>query len=121
MNKLDDMTSDPYQDRESLDELLKLYNNLRNGQASVFLEEEAFEKVNASQYGIHCGVFTADEGRHWRALERLEVSGVIANDFPTLRFDNMPYGGVKRSGFGREGVAYAYDEYTTPKVLLQRR
>jgi acyl-CoA reductase-like NAD-dependent aldehyde dehydrogenase len=84
-------------------------------------EEEAFELVNSSQYGIHCGVFTADENRHWRALRQLEVSGVIANDFPTLRFDNMPYGGVKRSGFGREGVRYTFEEYTTPKVLLQRR
>lgn len=84
-------------------------------------EEEAFARVNASQFGIHCGIFTKDEDRHWRALQQLEVSGVVANDFPTLRFDNMPYGGVKRSGFGREGVRYTFEEYTTPKVLLQRR
>ena len=84
-------------------------------------EDEAFARVNASQYGIHCGVFTNDDERMERAYRALEVSGVIVNDFPTLRFDNMPYGGVKRSGFGREGVRCAYEEMTTPKVLLARR
>lgn len=81
---------------------------------------EALEQVNASDYGIQCGVFTRDPGRVERAFQTLEVGGVIVNDFPTLRFDNMPYGGVKRSGFGREGVRYAMDEMTEPKVKLEK-
>ncbi len=84
-------------------------------------DEEAIARVNASQFGIHCGVFTQDRGRVERLYKSLELSGVIVNDYPNLRFDNMPYGGVKRSGFGREGVRYAFEEMTTPKVLLERR
>lgn len=82
--------------------------------------DEAFARVNASQYGIHAGVFTQDLRIAERAFRELEVGGVIVNDYPTLRFDNMPYGGVKRSGFGREGVRYAMDEMTEPKTLVVR-
>ncbi len=88
--------------------------------SSFSSDEEAIERVNDSQFGIHCGVFTHDRKRIERLYSSLEVSGVVVNDYPTLRFDNMPYGGVKRSGFGREGVRYAYEEMTTPKVLLER-
>jgi acyl-CoA reductase-like NAD-dependent aldehyde dehydrogenase len=89
--------------------------------SSFSVEEEAVSQVNASKFGIHCGVFTRNSDRIERLYRSLEVSGVIANDYPTLRFDNMPYGGVKRSGFGREGVQCAFEEMTTPKVLLARR
>ncbi|HXH61748.1 MAG TPA: aldehyde dehydrogenase family protein [Fimbriimonadaceae bacterium] len=84
-------------------------------------EGEAYDAVNRSRFGIHCSVFTGDAARIERAFSALEVGGVIANEFPSLRFDNMPYGGEKRSGFGREGVRYAYEEMTTPKVLLELR
>ncbi|MEX2244281.1 MAG: aldehyde dehydrogenase family protein [Fimbriimonadaceae bacterium] len=84
-------------------------------------EDEAFAMVNGSRFGIHCGVFTADHARLGRAYHALDVSGVIGNDYPNLRFDNMPYGGVKRSGIGREGVRYAYDEMSLPKTLVERR
>lgn len=80
--------------------------------------DEAFASVNRSKYGIHCGVFTNDIRTAERAFQELEVGGVIVNDYPTLRFDNMPYGGVKQSGFGREGVRYAMDEMTELKTLL---
>ncbi len=83
--------------------------------------DDAFAAVNRSRFGIHCGVFTRDPAIIERAFRELEVGGVVVNDFPTLRFDNMPYGGVKRSGVGREGVHYAYDEMTLPKVLLEKR
>ncbi len=79
---------------------------------------EALERVNRSEYGIHCGVFTRDLRLAEEAFRTLEVGGVIVGDYPTLRFDNMPYGGVKKSGFGREGVRYAMDEMTEPKTLL---
>ena len=82
--------------------------------------DEAVAQVNASQFGIHTGVFTHDLRIAERMFRELEVGGVIVNDFPTLRFDNMPYGGVKASGFGREGVRYAMDEMTEPKTLVVR-
>jgi len=82
--------------------------------------DDAIGAVNASQYGIHTGVFTQDIRVAEEAYRELEVGGVIVNDYPTLRFDNMPYGGVKRSGFGREGVRYAMDDMTVPKTLLTR-
>lgn len=83
-------------------------------------DEEAIERANSSQYGIHAGIFTQDLKRTERYYRELEVGGVIINDYPTLRFDNMPYGGVKRSGFGREGLESAMDEMTDPKVKLTR-
>ncbi|MCW5941562.1 MAG: aldehyde dehydrogenase family protein [Fimbriimonadaceae bacterium] len=82
--------------------------------------DEAIRVANASRFGIHCGVFTRDLSLARRAYEGLDVSGVVIGDFPTLRFDAMPYGGVKESGFGREGLRYAMDEFTDPKALLVR-
>ncbi|MFN3684131.1 MAG: aldehyde dehydrogenase family protein [Fimbriimonadaceae bacterium] len=81
---------------------------------------EAIRRVNASRYGIHVGVFTRDLATAERFYRESEVGGVVVGDYPTLRFDNMPYGGVKQSGFGREGVAYAYEEMTEPKALVVR-
>jgi acyl-CoA reductase-like NAD-dependent aldehyde dehydrogenase len=82
--------------------------------------DEAIETVNSSEYVIHCGIFTTDLRVAERAFREIEVGGVIVNDYPTLRFDNMPYGGVKRSGFGREGVRYAMEEMTELKAMLVR-
>lgn len=82
--------------------------------------EEAIGRVNRSQYGIQTGLFTQRLSDIERAYREIETGGLIVNDYPTLRFDNMPYGGVKRSGFGREGVRYAMDEMTEPKTLVVR-
>ncbi|HTQ09643.1 MAG TPA: aldehyde dehydrogenase family protein [Fimbriimonadaceae bacterium] len=82
--------------------------------------DEAISRVNSSEYGIHCGIFTTDLRAAEKAFREIEVGGVIVNDYPTLRFDNMPYGGVKRSGFGREGVRYAMEEMTELKAMLVR-
>lgn len=79
--------------------------------------EEAVAGVNHGLYGLQAGVFTRDIGRIMRAYEGLDVGGVIINDVPTYRVDNMPYGGVKMSGFGREGVRYAIEEMTELKLL----
>ncbi|MEO7715058.1 MAG: aldehyde dehydrogenase family protein [Capsulimonas sp.] len=79
--------------------------------------EEALDKVNASDYGLQTGVYTNDIHRIYRAFERLEVGGVIAGDTPSYRVDHMPYGGVKGSGFGREGVRYAMDEMSELRLL----
>ena len=80
--------------------------------------EEALELANDSSYGLQAGVFTQDTRRIDRAFRALEVGGVIVNDLPTLRLDHLPYGGVKASGFGREGVASAMEEMTEKRVLL---
>ncbi|NJN66422.1 MAG: aldehyde dehydrogenase family protein [Chloroflexaceae bacterium] len=80
--------------------------------------ETALELVNDSDFGLQAGVFTHDVRLVWRAYETLEVGGVIINDVPTWRVDHMPYGGVKQSGFGREGVKYAIEEMTEPRLLV---
>jgi glyceraldehyde-3-phosphate dehydrogenase (NADP+) len=79
---------------------------------------EAIHMVNESRYGIHAAVFTHDLSRVLDAFRRIEAGGVIVNDAPSLRVDNIPYGGVKASGTGREGIRSAIAEYTEPKVLL---
>jgi glyceraldehyde-3-phosphate dehydrogenase (NADP+) len=80
--------------------------------------EEVLSMVNDSKYGLQAGVFTNDLKGAFLAFQRLEVGGVIVNDFPTYRIDHMPYGGVKDSGFGREGVRYAMEEMTEIKLLV---
>ncbi|RKY77389.1 aldehyde dehydrogenase [candidate division KSB1 bacterium] len=80
--------------------------------------EEALEMLDNSQYGLQAGVFVNEIKKIWQAFEKLEVGGVIINDYPTYRVDHMPYGGVKRSGFGREGIKYAIEEITEPKLLV---
>ncbi len=80
--------------------------------------EDALRAVNDSDFGLQAGVFTSDVKRIFQAYEELEVGGVIANDVPTWRIDPMPYGGVKQSGFGREGLKYAIEEMTEPKLLV---
>lgn len=82
---------------------------------------DAIKRANSSQYGIHAGVFTNDLAESQLAFEQLEVGGVVINDYPTLRFDNLPYGGLKLSGFGREGVRYAMEEMSEWKSLVQKR
>ncbi|MBI1910875.1 MAG: aldehyde dehydrogenase family protein [Deltaproteobacteria bacterium] len=79
--------------------------------------EEAVREVNSGLYGLQAGVFTRDMGRILHAYEKLDVGGVIVNDIPTYRVDNMPYGGIKMSGFGREGIRYAVEEMTEIKLL----
>ncbi|BDI31016.1 aldehyde dehydrogenase [Capsulimonas corticalis] len=79
--------------------------------------EEALDRANDSDYGLQTGVFTNDIHRIYRAFDRLEVGGVIANDTPSYRVDHMPYGGVKGSGFGREGVRYAMEEMSELRLL----
>lgn len=83
--------------------------------------EEALERVNSSKYGLQAGIFTRDLERVLSAWEELECGGVIANDYPTFRVDNMPYGGIKQSGAGREGVAYTMEEMSETRLLVLNR
>lgn len=80
---------------------------------------EAVNKVNDSKFGLQCGVFTNDISELDYCFKNLEVGGVIHNDIPTLRFDHMPYGGIKESGLGREGVKYAILDMLEPKILVK--
>ena len=79
--------------------------------------EEALKGVNYSIYGLQAGIFTGDLNKAFQAFEVLDVGGVIINDIPTFRIDHMPYGGMKESGFGREGLKYAIEEMTEMKLM----
>ena len=83
--------------------------------------DAVIDTCNAGRFGLHAGVFTRDIDRALHAFDRLEYGGVILNDVPTFRIDNFPYGGVKDSGAGREGVRWAVEEMTEPKVLVIRK
>ena len=83
--------------------------------------KEACRWVNDSVYGLQAGVFTPSLDHAWYAYEVLDVGGVIINDIPSLRVDNMPYGGVKNSGLGREGVRFAMEDMTEIKMLVWNR
>lgn len=82
--------------------------------------EEAFALANDSVFGLQCGVFTNDFDTVIKAFNVLEVGGVIHNDVPSFRVDSMPYGGVKDSGLGREGVKYAMEDMLEPRVLVYK-
>jgi acyl-CoA reductase-like NAD-dependent aldehyde dehydrogenase len=82
--------------------------------------DAAIDDVNSTPYGLQAGVFTRDLGRAFHAARRLQAGGVIINDIPGFRADNMPYGGVKESGLGREGPRYAIEEMTEPKLICWR-
>lgn len=81
-------------------------------------DEAGFAAVNDSAYGLQAGVFTRDLRTAFEAHQVLEVGGVIVGDVPSYRADQMPYGGVKGSGVGREGIRCAMDDYTEPRVLV---
>jgi acyl-CoA reductase-like NAD-dependent aldehyde dehydrogenase len=79
---------------------------------------QALRQVNNSPYGLQAGLFTRDAKLIFNAYEELEVGGLVAGDVPAFRIDHMPYGGIKDSGLGREGLRYAIEEMTEPKLLV---
>jgi acyl-CoA reductase-like NAD-dependent aldehyde dehydrogenase len=74
--------------------------------------------VDDSIYGLQAGIFTAEIEKAFEAIKKIKVGGVIINDVPTYRADQMPYGGVKESGMGREGLKYAIEEMTDMKMVV---
>ncbi len=80
--------------------------------------DAAIRQVNDSFFGLQTGVFTNDLSHAWRAFGELEVGGVIVNDVPTYRIDHMPYGGVKDSGLGREGLRWAIEDMTEIRIMV---
>ncbi len=80
--------------------------------------EQALADVNHSRFGLQAGLLTRDAGRILTAFRELEIGALIVGDTPTWRLDSMPYGGVKESGLGREGIRAAIDEMTEPRMLV---
>jgi glyceraldehyde-3-phosphate dehydrogenase (NADP+) len=80
--------------------------------------DDAVRRVNDSFYGLQTGVFTNDLANAWRGFNELEVGGVMVNDVPTYRIDHMPYGGVKDSGQGREGLRWAIEDMTEIRIMV---
>ncbi|MGI8943383.1 MAG: aldehyde dehydrogenase family protein [Qipengyuania sp.] len=83
--------------------------------------DDALAEVNRSEFGLQAGIFTRDLFKMFDAWDRLEVGGIVINDVPSYRVDNMPYGGVKDSGLGREGIRFAMEDMTEIRNLVIRR
>ena len=94
------------------------------GPVTLLAEFDAFDAaiaaVNDSEYGLQAGIFTNDLSHAMRAWDGIVAGGVIVNDVPSFRVDNMPYGGVKLSGYGREGIRYAIEDMTERRLLVVR-
>jgi acyl-CoA reductase-like NAD-dependent aldehyde dehydrogenase len=82
--------------------------------------DEALAAVNDSDFGLQAGVFTRDIGKIQKAWDELDVGGVMINEVPSWRADQMPYGGNKDSGLGREGIRWAIESMTEPRLLVIR-
>jgi len=109
---------------ENVDAKMTVWAGEIFGPAAVLQRYESFDQAiamaNDSIYGLQAGVFTRDITRAWHAFEDLDVGGVMINQAPTWRCDTMPYGGVKQSGMGREGVRFAMEEMTEPRALVMK-
>ncbi|MFA4901411.1 MAG: aldehyde dehydrogenase family protein [Desulfobaccales bacterium] len=106
---------------EAVSREMKVWSQEVFGPVAVLAPFEDFSQAltmaNDSDYGLQAGVFTDNLANAWQAFETLQVGGVIINDAPVFRVDNMPYGGAKASGMGREGVRYAMEELTELRLL----
>jgi len=81
---------------------------------------EVIKSINSSRYGLQAGIFTSNINQINYTFENLHVGGVVVNDVPSARVDSMPYGGIKDSGVGREGIVYAMEEMSEMKVILMK-
>ena len=102
----------------------RIYDEELFGPAMVIEPFDDFDRalalINESRYGLQAGLFVRDIGKIRKAWDVLEVGGVIINDVPSFRVDHMPYGGVKDSGLGREGIRYAIEDMTEIRLLAIR-
>jgi acyl-CoA reductase-like NAD-dependent aldehyde dehydrogenase len=103
----------------------KLYREEAFGPVAILSKftdfDAALDEVNDSKFGLQAGIFTRDLFKMFDAWDRLDVGGIVINDVPSYRVDNMPYGGVKDSGLGREGIRFAMDDMTEIRNLVIRR
>ena len=106
---------------ENVDESLEVYKDEVFGPVAVIEKYKSFEqgidKINSSRFGLQAGVYTQNLNKMMYAWNNLHVGGVIINDIPSFRVDNMPYGGVKDSGLGREGIQSAIRDMQEERVL----
>ena len=110
---------------EDVDKRAKLVNEEAFGPVAVLMKfdhfDAALEEVNRSEFGLQAGIFTRDLFKVLDAWDRVECGGICINEVPRFRVDNMPYGGVKNSGLGREGVRFAMEDMTEIRSLVIRR
>jgi acyl-CoA reductase-like NAD-dependent aldehyde dehydrogenase len=110
---------------EDVDRSATLYRQEAFGPVALLSKfsrfEDALAEVNDSRFGLQAGIFTRDLYKMLDAWDRLEVGGILVGDVPSYRVDNMPYGGVKDSGLGREGVRFAMEDMTEIRNLVIRR
>ena len=107
---------------EGVDENLEVYKDEVFGPVAILEKYKGFEKgiakINSSRFGLQAGIYTQNLNKMMYAWEHLEVGGVIINDIPSFRVDNMPYGGVKDSGLGREGIHSAIRDMQEERLLV---
>ncbi|NHB59576.1 aldehyde dehydrogenase family protein [Acinetobacter sp. 194] len=107
---------------EGVDEKLEIYKDEAFGPVAVIEKykdfEKAITKINASRFGLQAGIYTQNLNKMLYAWDHLHVGGVIINDIPSFRVDNMPYGGVKDSGLGREGIQSAIRDMQEERLLV---
>jgi acyl-CoA reductase-like NAD-dependent aldehyde dehydrogenase len=110
---------------EGVDRNAKAYREEAFGPLAILSRftdfDAALDEVNDSKFGLQAGIFTRDIFKSLDAWDRLDVGGVVINDVPSYRVDNMPYGGVKDSGLGREGIRFAMEDMTEIRNLVIRR
>jgi acyl-CoA reductase-like NAD-dependent aldehyde dehydrogenase len=110
---------------ENVPRTTKLYREEAFGPVAILSKftdfDAALDEVNDSKFGLQAGIFTRDLFKMFDAWDRLDVGGVVINDVPSYRVDNMPYGGVKDSGLGREGIKFAMEDMTEIRNLVIRR
>jgi acyl-CoA reductase-like NAD-dependent aldehyde dehydrogenase len=110
---------------EGVDRNTKIYREEAFGPVAILSKfkdfEAALDEVNDSKFGLQAGIFTRDLYKMLRAWDKLDVGGVVIGDVPSYRVDNMPYGGVKDSGLGREGIRFAIEDMTEIRNLVIRR
>ena len=110
---------------DNVDRDTKLYREEAFGPAAILSRftdfRDALDEVNDSKFGLQAGIFTCDLFKTLDAWDQLDVGGIVINDVPSYRVDNMPYGGVKDSGLGREGVKFAMEDMTEIRNLVIRR
>ena len=107
---------------EGVDENLEVYKDEVFGPVAIIEKYKDFEKgiakINSSRFGLQAGVYTQNLNKMMYAWDQLHVGGVIINDIPSFRVDNMPYGGVKDSGLGREGIHSAIRDMQEERLLV---
>lgn len=110
---------------ENVPEESDVYKNEAFGPVVILEKYQDFEQglsiINQSRFGLQAGLYTNDLNKMFKAWDSLHVGGVIINDIPTFRVDNMPYGGVKDSGLGREGIRFAVQDMMEERLLVIRQ